>query len=159
MTLSPILMALLILSCFACVAALLMRAGSTVLRKLSGWSEVVARFPMTDAADPGETYKRQIGSVQNVSCRFSTRVGRAGVCLYPSFARRDPCRVPWTGFRRVSVNDFGIHLVVEHEGTFDFRLPLAALPVVKASVAPDLLQQSPPPSFSRAIPALKEQLK
>jgi hypothetical protein len=48
----------------------------------------------------------------------------------------------------------GIHLVVEYERTFEFCLPRGAFPVVKAHLAPDLLQQAPSPSVPSAIAGL-----
>ena len=126
---------------------------------MSGWKAIAARFPMTDIHDVGDAYKRQSGVVGSISSGgrgfFNIRLAHEGVCLYPSFARRIPCVIPWSGIRKVSVSDSSIFLVVDYERPLEFFLPAEALPAVKAKLSPELFHQAVSP-FETAKSAIED---
>ena len=147
--LSPQLKSILFISGVAAVLFAFFTGINLLLRKLSGWKAIVERFPMTDFHDAGETYKKQDGVVGNLGSGrrgfLNIRLAHEGVCLYPFFARRNPCLIPWSSIRSVSVSDSSICLVVNYERPLKFFLPADALPVVKAKLSPELFHQAVTP--------------
>jgi len=76
------------------------------------------------------------------------------VCVYPFFARRNPCLVPWSAIRRVSISDSSLHIVVDYDRSFEFFLPVEVLPAFQAKLAPQLFHHAVSP-FAAAKEALK----
>jgi len=81
---------------------------------------------MTDIHDAGDIYKRQNGGVGSIGYGrrgfFNIRLAHEGVCLYPSFARRMPCLIPWSSIGKVSVSDTSVFLVIAYERPLEFSL-------------------------------------
>ena len=129
------------------------------LISLGGWRGIANQFPMRDVNFTGDSFKKQAGSVGSIQSRgrglFDIRFAAEGVCIYPFFARRNPCLVPWSAIRRVSVSDSSLHIVVDYERSFEFFLPAEALPIFQAKLTPQLLHQAVSP-FVAAKAALKD---
>jgi hypothetical protein len=107
-----------------------------VTRKLSGWSTIAVQFPMTEVHMVGESYKHRSGDVGNCNYErgFHVHLAQEGLCVYPFFARRIPCLIPWSSIRTVSVSKCVIVLVVDYETPFQISLPAAALDRVRSRV-------------------------
>jgi hypothetical protein len=146
MTLSPALAALLFIAGFAALTiALVFR---TNRRLNSGWKSVQERFPANGPQASAEIYKQQflgVGRVSGTGSLSGLAVGVTphGAWLYPPFARRSPCFIPWSSVRRAAVRGSSIHVVVEYESRFDFTLPGRALPVLEANLEPERIQRLP----------------
>jgi hypothetical protein len=129
------------------------------LVSLGGWKGIAKRFPMQDVNFTGDSFKKQPGSFGGIQSRrrglFDIRLAAEGVCVYPFFARRNPCLVPWSAIQRVSVSDTSLHIVVNYDRSFEFFLPAEALPVFQAKLASQLLHQAVLP-FEAAKAALKD---
>jgi hypothetical protein len=128
------------------------------LVSVAGWKKIAKRFPMRAVSFTGDSFTKQGGRAGNISSKgrglFDIRLAVEGVCVYPFFARRNPCLVPWSAIRRVSVSDSSLHLVLDSEQSFEFFLPAAALPALQARLAPQLFHQGVSP-FDAAKAALK----
>jgi hypothetical protein len=123
-----------------------------------GWKSVQKRFPAWVPQTSGETYKGQFGGMSVGSTGYSLRglkvgVTPAGVYLYPSFARRSPCFIPWSGIRRAAVRGATINVTVEESFNFsqalrvrelNFTLPSKALPALEAHLPPESIQRGLP---------------
>ena len=147
MTLSPALAVLLPIAGFAALTIGLVWGTNRLLLVTSGWKSVQERFPASGPQAPVEIYRRQflgIGRASGSSLRgLAVGVTPLGVCLYPRFARRSPCFIPWSRVRRAAVRGSSIHVVVEYERPFDFTLPGKALPVLEANLEPEKIQRLP----------------
>jgi hypothetical protein len=148
MTLSPALTVLLPIAGFAALTIALVWGTNRLLRVNSGWKSVRERFPATGPQPSAELYKGQFLGIGPASSGRSLRglavgITPLGVYLYPRFARRSPCFIPWSGVRRVGVRGSSIHVVVEYERPFDFTLPGKALPVLEANLEPKQIQRLP----------------
>lgn len=130
---------------FAALMFLMVLVNNLFARKMSGWSDIARRFPMTNIHDVSNIYKRKSGYFGNMSCSrgLTIRVAHEGVCLLPSFARRIPCLIPWSNIRNVSVSGTSLLLTVEYERPFQFSLPTEALPTLRAKLSPE--------SFGKAV--------
>jgi len=146
--LSPELKTILLMSGAAAFIFALWSGIDLLMRKYSGWKAITERFPMTDTHALGDFYKEQSVVAGKLSCEggLKIRLAQEGVCLYPSFARRMPCLIPWSSVRSVSSRDSRIYLVVNYEQPLKFFLPADALPVVKAKLSAELFQQTVSPS-------------
>jgi hypothetical protein len=118
----------------AAFAFIVVSANKLLSRKLSGWKTIVERFPVTDIQQAGEAFDGRTAIVGGTSYTrsFVIRIADGGVCLYPPFARRNPCLIPWSAIRRVTASD-SIHVVVDYERRFEFFLPSKALPAIQAN--------------------------
>jgi len=145
-TLPPALSVLVILG-FAGLMFAMVLAGNLFARKMSGWKDILGRFPMTDIHDAGDIYSRKSGVFGNMSCSrgLTIRIAHEGVCIYPSFARRNPCLIPWSAIRRISVSDTSLLVVVDYERTFDFFLPAESLPIFQTRLSSELFHESVSP--------------
>jgi hypothetical protein len=145
-TLPPALSVLVILG-FAGLMFVIVLAGNLFARKMSGWRDIVGRFPMTDIHDAGDIYKRKSGVFGSMSCSrgLTIRIAHEGVCIYPSFARRNPCLIPWSAIRRISVSDTSLLVVVDYERTFEFFLPAESLPTFEAKLSSELFHKAVSP--------------
>jgi len=123
------------------------------------WKGIAKRFPMRDVHFTGDSFKKQAGNVGSVRSSgrglFDIRLAAEGVCVYPFFARRNPCLVPWSAIRRVSVSDSSLHIVVDYERSFEFFLPAEALSALQAKLTPQLFHHAVSP-FEAAKAALKD---
>lgn len=147
-TLSPGPVAILSVILLIALMPLLTWGVNVLIRAVSGWKLVRERFPAKEHQKSGDTYKRQFCSINRGITSFQFRgttvgVVPAGVYLYPSFARRDPCFIPWSRIRRAAVRGASIHVTVEYEQMFDFTLPYQALPVLEAHLEPGMIQHLP----------------
>jgi hypothetical protein len=149
MTLPPWLISSLLPSIIIIALLPLMLRGSYLLIGWGcGWKSVRERFPAWVPQTSGETYKGQFGGLILGSTRYSLRglkvgVAPGGAYLYPSFARRSPCFIPWSSIRRAAVRGASIDVTVEYEQSFNFTLPGEALRVLEANLAPDKMQRLP----------------
>ncbi len=128
---------------------LLIRGSYLLIGWGCGWNSVRERFRAWVPQTSGETYKGQFGGIIVGSTRYSLRglkvgVAPAGVYLYPSFARRSPCFIPWSSIRRAAVRGASIHVTVEYEQSFDFTLPSQALSVLEANLEQGKIQRGLP---------------
>ena len=107
----PPALSLLVILGFAAVVGLLFLVVNTVALKMSGWKEIAERFPMRDAHFTSDSYRKRQGAVGKIGSGkrgfFDIRLAVEGVCVYPLFARRNPCLVPWSAIRRVSISASG----------------------------------------------------
>ncbi len=128
------------------------------LVSLNSWKGITKRFPMRGVNFTGDSFRKQEGRAGSISSRgrglFDIRLAAEGVCVYPFFARRYPCLVPWSAIRRVSVSDSSLHVVLDCEQSFEFFLPSEALPGLQAKLPPQLFHQAGSP-FAIAEAALK----
>jgi hypothetical protein len=129
------------------------------LISLCGWRGIAKQFPMRDVNFTGDSFKKQEGRAGNITSGghglFDIRLAAEGVCVYPFFARRNPCLVPWSAIRRASVSDSSLHIVVDYERSFEFFLPTEALPAFQAKLTPQTLHHAVSP-FEAAKAALKD---
>jgi len=125
-TLSPA-QALLAVLGFAALIGVLFLVVKVVSLKMGGWKEIAERFPMRDVNFTGDSFRKQEGNVGNIGSSgrglFDICLATKGVCIYPFFARRNPCLVPWSSVRRVSVSDTSLLLVVDYERLLSFSCP------------------------------------
>lgn len=156
-TLPPAQAVLAVLGLFAFIGLILWGVKMISL-KMSGWKEIADSYPMGDAIFIGDRYKHQSGAVGNISSGrrgfFDIRLAQEGVCIYPSFARRNPCLIRWFAIRRVSVSDSSLHVVVDCERTFEFFLPIEGLPLFQAKLSPEMFHKAVSP-FETAKAVLK----
>jgi hypothetical protein len=148
MALPPWLVNLLPPILMVALLPLLIRGADLLFGFGCDWKSVRERFPARDPQKPGDTYEGQSGGIIRGSARYSlrgltVRVAPAGVYLHPSFARRCPCFIPWSGIRRAAVRGASISVTVESEQPFYFSLPGKALPVLEANLEPDKIQRLP----------------
>jgi len=123
-------------------------ANNKISLKLSGWKAITGRFPMTDTHEMSDTYKRRTGVVGGISGRrgfLNIRLADEGVCIFPFFARRRPCFVPWSRIRKVSVGDFSLLLAVDYEQPFEFSLPTEVLPAIRAKLSQQVFHRAADP--------------
>ncbi len=155
----PPAQALLAVLGFVALGGLLFLAVRVASLKMSGWKAVIKRFPMRDVGFTGDRYKQQDGVVGNIGSGkrgfFEIRLASEGVCIYPLFARRNPCLISWSAIRRVSISDSCLHVVVDYERPFEFFLPPEALPTFQAKLSSQLFQKAVSP-FEAAKAALKD---
>ena len=155
----PPAQALLAVLGFAALIGLLFLVVKVVSFKMGGWKEIAERFPMRDVNFTGDSHRKQEGNVGDIGSKgrglFDIRLAAEGVCVYPFFARRNPCLVPWSAIRRVFVSNSSLHIVVDYDGSFEFFLPAETLPALQARLAPQLFHQAVSP-FDFAKAALKE---
>jgi hypothetical protein len=109
---------------------------NAVTRKLSGWSAIAARYPMTEVHLTGESYKRRSGDIghTNYERGFRIQMAQEGLCVYPFFARRSPCLIPWSSIHTVFVSKWSLLLVIESEKSFQISLPAAALDRIRGQI-------------------------
>ena len=144
-TLIPALRAPLFIIALAALAALLVASGKMLAQKVSGWKAITGRFPMTDIKPTGDAYTGRMAVIGNTSYSGAAiRIAPQGVCFFPSFARRNPCLIPWSAIRRVSISE-SLHLVVDYERRFEFYLPVEALPALRARLSPQSFHQAASP--------------
>jgi len=117
---------------------------NAVTRKQSGWSTIAVQFPMTEVHMVGESYKHRSGDVGNCNYErgFHVHLAQEGLCVYPFFARRIPCLIPWSSIRTVSVSNWGMVVVVDYETPFRIYLPAAALDWVRSYVPPERFKEA-----------------
>jgi len=129
------------------------------LVSLGSWKGIAKRFPMRDVNFTGDCFKKRAGSEGSIQSRgrgfFDIKFAAEGVCVYQFFARRNPCLVPWSAIRRVSVCGSSLHIVVACERSFEFFLPAETLPIFQGKLTPQLLNQAVSP-FEAAKAALKD---
>jgi len=129
------------------------------LVSLGSWKAIAKQFPMRDVSFTGDSFKKQEGRAGNISSKgrglFDIRLAAEGACVYPFFARRNPCLVPWSAIRRVSICGSCLCIVVDYDGSFEFFLPTAVLPIFQAKLAPQLFHHATSP-FAAAEAALKD---
>ena len=128
---------------------LLIRGSYLLIGWGSDWKSLQKRFPTWVPQTSGETYKGQSGGITVGSTGYSWRglkvgVAPAGIYLYPPFARRSPCFIPWSSIRRAAVRGGSISVTVEYEKAFYFSLPGKALPALEAHLPPDKIQRGLP---------------
>jgi len=127
--------------------------------KMSGWQTIAERFPMRDVSFTGDSFRKQDGVVGDIGSGkrgfFDIRLATEGVCIYPLFAHRNPCLVPWSAIRRVSVSDTSLLVVVSYERSFEFFLPAKVLPIFQARLSSELFHKAVSP-FEAAKAALKD---
>lgn len=116
-------------------------------RSMSGWADIVRQFPMTNISDAGVVYKRKSGVFGSMSYSrgLTVRIAHGGLCIYPSFARRNPCLIPWSAIRQVSVSDTSLLVVVNFERRFELFLPAESLPTFQAKLSSELFQTAGDP--------------
>lgn len=128
---------------------IMMWASKVFARKMGGWKVVTERFPMRDINLTGDSYRKQSGVVGNIGSGgrgfFDIRLAQEGVCIFPSFAHRNPCLIPWSAIRRVSVSDTSLLVVVDYERTFEFFLPAESLPTFQAKLSSELFHKAVSP--------------
>jgi hypothetical protein len=131
--LSSELKALLIVFGLIAAAFAYISLNNAMGRQMSGWKMIVERFPMADIQQTDDSFEGRTAIVGSMSYTrsFVIRIANGGVCLYPNFARRNPCLIPWSAIRRVTASD-SVHVVVDYERRFEFFLPLKALPAIQA---------------------------
>jgi hypothetical protein len=155
----PPAQAVLVMLGFVALAGLLLLVVKLFAIKMSGWKEIAGRFPMRDVSFTGDSYKQQSGVVGSIGSSrrgfFDIRMAQEGVCVSPYFARRNPCLIPWSAVRRVSVSDSSLHVVVNYERPFEFFLPAEALAAFQSRLSPQLFQKALSP-FEAAKTALKD---
>lgn len=155
----PPAQALLAVVVFAALVGLLFLAVKLVSLKMSGWQAITERFPMRDVSFTGDSFRKQDGVVGDIGSDrrgfFDIRLASEGVCIYPLFARRKPCLIPWSEIRRVSVSDTSLLVVVNYERTFEFFLPVEILPTFQNRLQSGSFHKSVSP-FEAAKAALKD---
>jgi hypothetical protein len=143
--LPPALNSLVILG-LVTVIGLLFLIVKVVSMKPRAWKGIAERFPMRDVNYTSDSFKKQAGNVGDIGSGgrtlFDIRLATEGVCVYPAFARRNPCLIPWSAIRRVSVTDARLLVVINYERTFEFFLPIEALPTFQARLSPQLFQKA-----------------
>jgi len=134
---------ILVFCAFAAFVFIMMFGINFFSRKMSGWPAIAGRFKMTDDPGAGESYTRQSGIVGNIECKrgFNIHILQQGICLYPTFARRTPCLIPWSAVRRVSIKDASLLVVIDYEKSFEFFLPTEALPTLQPHLSGQLIQK------------------
>jgi hypothetical protein len=142
-------MSLFVLLGFGALVGLLFLAVKVVSSKMGGWKGVAERFPMRDVSFTGETFRKRAGNVGEVGSSgrgmFDIRLATEGFCIYPFFARRNPCLVPWSAIRRVSVSDTSLLVVVDYERTLEFFLPRESLPTFRSKLSSSLFHEAVSP--------------
>jgi hypothetical protein len=115
-------------------AYIVVSANSLLSRKLTGWKTIAGHFPMMENQQAGYTFEGRTAIIGSTSYTGSIniRITDRGVCLYPPFARRNPCLIPWSAIRWVSADD-SIHVIVDYERRLEFFLPAKALSIVQAN--------------------------
>jgi hypothetical protein len=155
----PPALSLLVILGFAAVVGLLFLVVNTVALKMSGWKKIAERFPMRDAHFTSDSYRKRQGAVGKIGSGkrgfFDIRLAVEGVCVYPLFARRNPCLVPWSAIRRVSISASSLLVVADYERTFEFFLPAESLPALQARLASSLFHNSTSP-FEAAKKAIQD---
>lgn len=149
LTVPPWLLNLLPVILLVALIPLLMHGANLLYGWGCGWEFVRERFPAREPQKSGDIYKGQSGGIIRNSTRYSLRrlrigVAPAGLYVYPSFARHKPCLIPWSSIGSVGVRGASMSVTVEGEQSFYFSLPAKALPVLKAHLTPDKVQQLPP---------------
>jgi len=155
----PPAMSLLVVLGFGALVGLLFLVVKVVSLKMGGWKGIAERFPMRDVNFTGDSFRKQEGNVGDIGSSgrglFDIRLATEGICIYPFFARRNPCLVPWSAIRRVSVSDTSLLVVVDYERTFEFFLPAESLPTLQANLSSSLFHKAVSP-FEAAKAALKD---
>jgi hypothetical protein len=155
----PPAQSLLVVLGFAALIGLLFLVVKVVSLKMGGWKRIAERFPMGDVNFTGDSFRKQEGNVGDIGSSgrglFDIRLATEGVCVYPFFARRNPCLVPWSAIRRVSVSDRSLLVVVSYERTFEFFLPAESLPALQANLSPSLFHKAVSP-FEAAKAAIED---
>ena len=145
----PPAQSLLVVLGFAALIGLLFLVVKVVSLKMGGWKEIAERFPMRDVNFTGDSFKKQEGNVGDIGSSrrglFDIRLATEGVCVYPFFARRNPCLIPWSAIRRVSVSDTSLLVVVGYERTFEFFLPAESLAALQANISLSLFHKAVSP--------------
>ena len=145
----PPAQSLLVVLGFAALIGLLFLVVKVVSLKMGGWKEIAEQFPMRDVNFTGDSFRKQEGNVGGIGSRgrglFDIRLANEGMCIYPFFARRNPCLVPWSAIRRVSVSDTSLLVVVDYERTFEFFVPVESLPTFQAKLSSSLFHKSVSP--------------
>jgi len=138
---TPATLMLLAILGFTAFVFLMMFGINFFSRKMSGWPAITDKFPMVDNVENGDSYARQSGTAGNIECKrgFNINLTKQGICLFPTFARRNPCLIPWSAIRQVSVKKTGLVITVDYEKPFEFFLPPQALPTFKDRVAPQII--------------------
>jgi hypothetical protein len=156
-TLSSVSNVLLAIIGFGALVLLMIFGVNFLFRKLSGWAAITGRFPVIGDPEAGDTYPRQSGNIGSVQCNrgFNIHLTQRGIFLYPSFARKIPCFIPWSALRRVSVNATGLLVVVDYEKSFEFFLPAEALPTLQPHLSGQLIHKGGDP-FEAAKAALND---
>ncbi len=158
-TLPPAL-SLLVLLGFGALVGLLFLVVKLVSLKMSGWKSVVERFPMRTVHFIGDIYRKQDGVIGDISSQpaqgfFDIHIAEEGLCIYLAFSRRSPCFIPWSSIRRVSVSDTSLFVTVSYERSFEFFLPVEALPIFQAKLSSELFQKAVSP-FEAARKTLQD---
>ncbi len=155
----PPAQALAVMLGFTALFGLLLLAMKVVSLKLSGWKAITERFPMREVNSTGARYKQQPGVVGKIGSGrrgfFDICFASEGVCIRLASSRQNPCFVPWSAIRRVSVSDSSLFVVVDYERPFEFFLPAEALPTFQANLSPQLFQKAVSP-LDAAKAALKD---
>ena len=155
----PPAMSLLVVLGFGALVGLLFLVVKLVSLKMSGWQVIAERFPMRDVSFTGDSFRKQDGVVGDIGSGrrgfFDIRLASEGVCIYPLFARRNPCLIPWSAVRRVSVSDASLLVVVDYERSFEFFLPIEVLPTFQSRLSSELFHKAVSP-FEAAKAALKD---
>jgi hypothetical protein len=160
MTLPPWLLGLLPPLVMAALLPLLIRGANLLYGWGCGWKSVLERFPARELQKSGDTYTGQTGGIVRGQGGYSLRrlkvgVVPSGIYLYPSFARRSPCFIPWSSIRSAGVRGASIDVTVEESFNysqalrvrdFNFTLPIQTLRVLEANLAPDKIHHLPPVS-------------
>ena len=153
----PPAQALLVVLGFAALIGLMYLA--IWLVSLGSWKGIAKQFPMRDVSFTGDSFKKQEGNVGDIGSSgrglFDIRLATEGIGIYPFFARRNPCLVPWSAIRRVSVSDTNLLVVVDFERTFEFFLPAESLPTFQSKLSSSLFHKAVSP-FEAAKAALKD---
>ena len=155
----PPAMSLLVVLGFGALVGLLFLVVKVVSLKMGGWKGIAERFPMRDVNFTGDSFRKQEGNVGDIGSSgrglFDIRLATEGICIYPFFARRNPCLVPWSAIRRVSVSDTSLLVVVDYERTFEFFLPAESLPTFQSKLSSSLFHKAVSP-FEAAKKVLQD---
>jgi hypothetical protein len=144
---APPALSVFVLLGFGALAGLLILLVKVMSLKMSGWKSVVESFPMRTVDLTGEVFRKQDGVIGNIGSGprgfFDTHIAQEGLCVYPAFARKSPCFIPWSAIRRVSVSDTSLLVTVSYERAFEFFLPIKVLPMLQTKLSAD--------SFHKAV--------
>jgi hypothetical protein len=102
------------------------------------------QFPVAHVSPAIKTYGGRSADVG--TCHFNRGfqicLAKEGVYLYPDFARKSPCLIPWNKIQNVAVSDQWLSLSVNCEKTLRFIIPSDALPEVQANVSAELFSDA-----------------
>lgn len=145
-TLPPLESVLLILG-FAGLMWLAFLGNRMLARKMSGWNAIAERFPMAETHILGD-FPRECGVAGSTSISrggLNIHLAAEGVCIHPFFARQNPCLIPWSAIRGVSVSDKSLLLTVEYDPAFQFFLPASASTILRDHLSSDLFHKAVSP--------------